>query len=165
MKRRIRLRRRDGVVQRYHVLVLAHRLSKRLQPHAKMVTIAGSIRRHEPFPNDIDLVVIPKDKDAIRKVMARAGTLTRNGDKFMQTDVGGIKADVFFTTPDAYGAELMTRTGPAGANIGNRALAKSRGLLLNQYGLFKGKKKLASRTEASIYKALGKAYKAPEERR
>ena len=164
MKRRIRLRRRDGIRQRYHVLVLAHRLTKRLQPHAKKVTIAGSIRRLDPFPNDIDLVVIPQNKEAIRQVMARAGRLTRNGDKFIQADIDGVKADVFFTTPESFGAELMTRTGPAGANIGNRSLAKSRGLLLNQYGLFKGKKKLAGRTEQDIYTALGKAYKRPEER-
>ena len=56
----------------------------------------------------------------------------------------------------------MTYTGPAGYNIGLRTVAKKKGLLLNQYGLFKNKKHIAGKTERSIYTALGKKYKIPE---
>ena len=73
---------------------------------------------------------------------------------------------MFFAEDSDYGAQLMTRTGPKGSNMGNRVIAKKKGFKLNQYGLFDRKtgKKLAGKTEESIYDALGKPYKVPEER-
>ena len=59
---------------------------------------------------------------------------------------------------------LLSYTGPFGAEIGYRVIARKKGMLLNQYGLFDRKtgKYIAGKTEAEIYKALGKNYKEPE---
>ncbi|MBA7703078.1 hypothetical protein ES703_111860 [subsurface metagenome] len=45
-----------------------------------------------------------------------------------------------------------------------RVVAKKKGFKLTQHGLFKKGKRVAGRTEREIYKALGRPWKAPEER-
>lgn len=59
---------------------------------------------------------------------------------------------------------LLTYTGSYGNNIGLRVIAKKQGMLLNQYGLFKGGLYIAGKTETSIYKALGRSLTPPKER-
>ena len=51
------------------VLKLADKLMKEIKPFCQRVKIAGSIRRHEKNPIDIDIVCIPKDKKKLEKVM------------------------------------------------------------------------------------------------
>jgi len=43
-----------------------------------------------------------------------------------------------------------------------RQLAKKKGYKLNEYGLFKGKKRIAAKTEEDVYKKLGLPYIEPE---
>ena len=45
------------------VIRLANNLVKSLKPYCKRIEIAGSIRRKVKKPVDIDLIVIPKNKD------------------------------------------------------------------------------------------------------
>jgi bifunctional non-homologous end joining protein LigD len=143
---------------------LAKRLEKALKKHSVRITVAGSIRRSKT-PVDIDIVVIPKDKKKVKQELKKLGArIHAEGDQEILSRLKGIPVDIFFSGKDEFGAQLMTRTGPAGANISNRALAKKKGLLLNQHGLFKGKKKIAGKTEAEIYHALGKTYRPASER-
>ena len=90
----------------------------------------------------------------------------QNGDKKIEAFINGVKVDVVLTNPKSYGAALFYLTGPSGANIGRRRMAKEQGLLLNREGVFDRKtgRYLAGRTEKDVYKALGKPYKKPEER-
>jgi hypothetical protein len=159
---RIMKRRRDGVRQHYHVKLLANKIVRRLKPYSSRITIAGSLRRHAPA-NDIDLVVIPKDKDKIRSELSRLGKIEASGDQQVFANIDGTKVDVFYANKDDYGAQLLSRTGPAGSSISNRQLARRKGMLLNQYGLFKGRRRIAT-TEPGIYHALGKPFRKPENR-
>jgi hypothetical protein len=143
------------------VKALAYKIKKLLEPHSYRVTLAGSIRR-EVTPNDIDIVVVPRNKEKIVQKLQSLGYLKAKGDKQVFARIEGTDVDIYFTTPKSYGAELMTRTGPKGGNLGNRTLAKRQGMILNQYGLFKGNKRIAGKTEKEIYEALGKKYKVPE---
>jgi DNA polymerase (family 10) len=63
---------------------------------------------------------------------------------------------------DTYGAILHHFTGNKDHNILLRLLAKKKGLMLNEFGLFKGKKRIASRTEEEIYAGLGLPFIEPE---
>ena len=51
-----------------------------------------------------------------------------------------------------------------GAAIGLRKVAKAMGYKLNNHGLWKGKKRIAGKTEREIYNALGRPWKKPENR-
>lgn len=144
------------------VLEIARQIHHYLKPSVDRIEIAGSIRRGEP-PKDVDILVIG-DRDLIYELMEDIGEPIRVGDKILSYLVDGVQVDIYFTTPKSWGAALFFLTGPAGYGIGYRRIAKRKGLLLNQYGLFDRKtgKYIAGRTEKSIYEALGKSYKRPE---
>ena len=144
------------------IITLAYKLKRILTPLSYRIDIAGSIRRGVE-PRDIDIVLVPKDKERVKERLKQLGArVSASGNTLHYSSIDGVHVDIYFANKDSYGAQLMTRTGPRGGNIGNRTLAKRKGMLLNQYGLFKGKRRIAGRTEKEIYEALGKQYKSPE---
>lgn len=76
--------------------------------------------------------------------------------------------ELYFASAEDRGSALMHWTGPSTFNILIRKRAKARGMKLSQHGLFRlvnGELiKIASKTEASIFKALGLRYYSPSER-
>jgi DNA polymerase/3'-5' exonuclease PolX len=160
---KIRIRRRDGVVQAYHV---ADEVVNKLKPYSKKIIVAGSIRRKK-IPNDVDIVIIPKDSEAIRKEIEKLGTIKSAGSQQITSKIKGIDVDIFFSKPNEFGAQLLTRTGSAGHNIGLRQIAQSQGKILSQHGLFDKKtgKRLAGMTEREIYAELKRPiFTKPEDR-
>jgi len=147
---------------------LAHEVERAVQPYARKVEIAGSIRRGKENPVDVDLVVIPKvgGKERIKSVLEKKGHIGLEGEKKVETRIKGVDVDVIYATPEDYGAQLLRWTGSYHHNIGLSALAKRQGLKLSQYGLFdKQGNRIAGRSEREIYKALGRPrFKGPEER-
>ena len=49
------------------VIKLSSQITKWLSPFCKKIEIVGSIRRGEKSPGDIDIVLIPKNKEKDRK--------------------------------------------------------------------------------------------------
>lgn len=151
------------------IVRLAHHIKKELSPLSQKVEIAGSIRRKKKRGiSDIDIVLIPKKNkypEIIHHLSEMGETMERGESKAVFL-VDGVKVELYFTKPESWGATLYYATGPGGANIGRRALAKQHGMLLNRWGLFgRGDgKKIAGRTEREIYSALGREYKPPEGR-
>jgi DNA polymerase (family 10) len=151
---------------------LAQTVKRNITRYSKRVAVAGSIRRGVGKPVDIDIVTIPKSAEAKEKIiqyLKQKGRLIQKGPHKVSSRIQGVKTEVVFTQPKSWGASLMTYTGPYYANIANRTLAKSKHMLLNQYGLFKKLdhqtgRQIAGRTEGGIYHALGKTYREPEER-
>jgi DNA polymerase/3'-5' exonuclease PolX len=150
------------------VKALANSVRSKLAPFSKKIEIAGSIRRKVKDPVDVDIVLIPKDKARIRSKLESLGKITASGDTMIETKIKGVDVDTYFAESDSFGAQLLTRTGSAGHNIGLRRIAKGQNKLLNQYGLFNKKtgERLAGRTEREIYKELDRPkFRNPEERK
>ncbi len=145
------------------VINLSKKIYNELKPLSKRIKIAGSIRRNNPKPVDIDIVLIPKNRQNIVEYLKTKGKFIQGGDKRSTFKIQGVKVEIYYTTPGSWGAALMSYTGPSGSSIGLRILARKKGYLLNQYGLFnkKDKRFITGKTEKSIYNALGKKYKAP----
>ena len=144
------------------VIALSKKLYAGLKPLCKKIEIAGSIRREEQKPVDIDIVLIPKDKQKIVDYLKTKGKYLQGGGKRVSFKIQGIKTEIYFAEPKSWGAMLMAYTGPSGSAIGLRVIAKKKGYLLNQYGLFnKTGKCIAGKTEKSVYNALGKKWKQP----
>ena len=148
------------------VIRLAHDVKRSIQPYARRVEIAGSVRRDGKIvPTDVDLVVIPKDKQKIAGVLRGKGRIVSGGEHKLNARIEGVDVNVSYASPEDYGAQLLRATGSYRHNIGLSALAKRRGLLLSQYGLFRGDRRIAGRTEREIYKKLGRPrFKQPWER-
>jgi len=147
------------------VIKLADKVVKEIKPHCKRIKIAGSIRRKEKNPVDVDIVLIPKDKYKIKQILLKKGKVIENGEKQFSVKIKRVKVELYFVSEEDWGAALLAYTGSSGYSIGFRIRAKKKGLKLNQYGLFKGNRKIAGKTEKEIYSALGKSYKLPEDRK
>ena len=145
------------------VIALSKKIYKELKPLCERIKIAGSIRRKDPKPVDIDIVLIPKNKQKIFEYLKKRGKFIQGGNKRSTFRIQGVKVELYYTTPKSWGAALLAYSSETGASIGLRVFAKKKGYHLNQYGLFnkKNKKFIAGKTEKEIYEALGKKYKSP----
>jgi DNA polymerase (family 10) len=74
----------------------------------------------------------------------------------------GLQVDVRVIPEESYGAALQYFTGSKAHNIALRRIAQDKGYKLNEYGVFKGEKRIAGGTEESVYKILGLAWIPPE---
>ena len=146
------------------VIKLAERIVKYLKPYCRRIQIAGSIRRGEKNPRDIDIVLIPKNIDKLVEAMKKKGKFLQGGEHESTWRVEGIKVELYYTIPEEFGAELLAYSSRKGSGIGLRIVARRKGFKLNNHGLFRGRKRIASKTEREIYRALGRPYKKPEER-
>lgn len=143
---------------------LANKIVSSLKPYSKKIEIVGSIRRKSLNPVDIDIVLIPKDKNKILEILKRKGKFIQGGEKKSRFKIEGVNVELYYTTHDSWGATLLAYSSKFGAGIGLRIVARTKGFKLNQYGLFRKGKKIAGKTEEEIYHALGKEWKKPEER-
>lgn len=146
---------------------LSRKIVRELKLFCKKIEIAGSIRRKKKDPRDIDIVLIPKDRNKLEKFMRGKGYIYLQGGEHESTwIVGGIKIELYYTIEEEWGATLLAYSSKKGASIGLRIIARLKGFKLNQHGLFNRKtgKRIAGKTEKEIYSALGRPYKEPWER-
>ncbi len=147
------------------VILLSKKIVELIKPYSKRIKIVGSIRRKEPSPRDIDIVLIPKDKIKIKKLLSEKGKFLEGGDKKEIYRIKGVKVELYYTTPESWGACLLAYSSRKGAGIGLRKIAKEKGYKLNQYGLFDSKgRRIAGKTEKEIYEALGRKWKPADKR-
>lgn len=146
------------------VLKLANRLIKNLKPLSRRIQVVGSIRRKEKNPVDIDIVLIPKNKEKLEEIMRKKGRFVQGGEHESTWRVEGVKIELYYTIPEEWGATLLAYSSKVGSGIGLRVVAKKKGFKLNNHGLFKKGKRVAGRTEREIYKALERPWKSPEKR-
>ncbi|MEK6823745.1 MAG: hypothetical protein AABY06_01805 [Nanoarchaeota archaeon] len=143
---------------------LSEKIISELKPFCRKIQIVGSIGRHEKEHVDIDIVLIPKSKEKLEEFMKTRGRFLQGGEYESTWKVEGVQIELYYTNEKEWGAELLAYSSPKGSAIGLRVIAKKKGFHLTQHGLFKGKKRIAGKTEKEIYHALGRKWKKPEER-
>ena len=118
---------------------------RRARPELTRVSIAGELRRGCELVADLALVAEAPELVDGPKILGTAGELR-----------------VHLTDPVHYGATLLHATGSPDHVEALRALAKDKGLKLDERGLWKGRKLVAARTEEDIYAKLGLQVVPPE---
>src|SRR5207244_12892486 len=73
-----------------------------------------------------------------------------------------LQADLRVVPAESFGAALLYFTGSKAHNVALRQLAMKKSWKLNEYGLFRGTRRIAGRTEQEIYDRLGLAWVPPE---
>lgn len=146
------------------VQIMEARLKK--VPGVGHVTTAGSYRRRQETIGDIDILVTAKDPKKVMDVFIAMPEveeiLAQGPTKSTVRLKTGIQADVRVVPEKSYGAALQYFTGSKEHNVLVRKIAIAKGLKLNEYGLFRGQKQIAGRTEGEVYKKLGLNYIEPE---
>lgn len=147
---------------------LAHALRERVAAvkGVKQAELAGSFRRRRETIGDLDLLVTGGDAEAVMEAFAGhesvAETIGRGETKCSVRLKGGLQVDLRVVPAASFGAALLYFTGSKAHNIELRKLAIEKGWSLNEYGLTKGEKVLAGRTEEEVYAKLGLAWIPPE---
>jgi DNA polymerase (family X) len=130
------------------------------------VALAGSFRRMRETVGDIDiLVTAAAPAQAMQRFCAYAEVgrvLSRGETRSSVVLHAGIQVDVRVVAEECYGAALHYFTGSKAHNIAVRRLGQKRGLKINEYGVFRGGKRIAGETEESVYAAVGLPYIPPE---
>jgi DNA polymerase (family X) len=132
----------------------------------RQIEVAGSYRRRRETIGDLDIVVTSGDSATAMSRFVEYGEVAEvvsKGETRATVKLrGGLQVDLRAVEPDAYGAALLYFTGSKAHNIELRKIAQEKSYKLNEYGLFKGTRRTAGRTEEEIYAKLGLAWIPPE---
>ena len=133
---------------------------------SKKIEWAGSLRRMRENIGDIDILATGPDKEEIVQTfthLPEVKEVLASGETKASVIVeGGTQVDLRVVEEDSYGAALQYFTGSKGHNIRLRGIAKTKGIKINEYGVFKGERKVGGREENDVYRALGMDWIDPE---
>ncbi len=130
------------------------------------VEVAGSFRRSRETVGDLDILVAARHGrsviehfvtyDEVENVLSsgttRASVILRSG----------LQVDLRVVAAASYGAALYYFTGSRSHNIAVRRIAQRQGLKINEYGVFRGNKRVAGKTEEEVFESIGLPYIPPE---
>ena len=161
----------------HDALSMSEEFIEALRAHDAVIrcSVAGSVRRSKEVIGDIDLLASSKNPEAvldffcslqgIQTVIAKGPT---KASVIIET---GMQADLRVVSDAEFPAALMYFTGSKEHNIVMRQRAITRGLRLNEYGLFQSEVetrdpslKVPAETEHDIFQALGLHFIPPEMR-
>src|SRR6266566_3277365 len=132
----------------------------------RQIEVAGSYRRRRETIGDLDIVVTSGESaQAMDRFVAYgevAEVISKGETRATVKLRGGLQVDLRAVEPDAYGAALLYFTGSKAHNIELRKIAQEQSYKLNEYGLFKGTRRAAGKTEDEIYSKLGLDWIPPE---
>lgn len=152
------------------ILPIASELVSRLKKYKEVekISLAGSVRRKAKTIGDVDILVQSKNPEKIMdffcsqpeviKIWGKGKTKSSVRLKY------GFDCDLRIVPEESYGAALQYFTGSKEHNIILRKKAIDLGYKLNEYGIFKGKKMIPTKSEEEVYKILGLKWIEPEKR-
>lgn len=152
------------------VVVYAERIKERMEkvPGVTRVAIAGSYRRRKETVGDLDVLVVSENPEAVMDAFVAQPEVERvlahGPTKSSVTLRMGMDVDIRVVPPESYGAALAYFTGSKAHNVRMREIAQKKGMKLNEYGLYKGSRLIAGKSEEEVYRALGLSYVEPEMR-
>ena len=130
------------------------------------VIVAGSYRRRKPTVGDLDIIVMSESGEAASKALIHydsvVETISRGEKKTSVRLRSGLQVDLRIVSEECFGATMLYFTGAKAHNIHLRRIAKDKKLKINEYGVYKGDKRLVGKTEKEIYKYFGMDWIEPE---
>ncbi|MBI4513442.1 MAG: DNA polymerase/3'-5' exonuclease PolX [Gemmatimonadetes bacterium] len=132
----------------------------------RLIAVAGSYRRRRETVGDVDILVATKKAKAfadrfvhypqVKQILAHGET------KCSVVLRSGLQADLRIVPEESYGAALHYFTGSKPHNIAIRTLGVKRKLKINEYGVFRGSRRVGGRTEEEVFAAVGLPWIPPE---
>lgn len=128
--------------------------------------VTGSFRRRKETVRDLDVLVASRDSKAIMERFVNFDQIDRvlaNGHTRASILLrSGLQVDLRVVELSCLGAALHYFTGSQAHNIAIRRLGRQKGLKINEYGVFKGDRRIAGQAEEEIFTSVGLPYIEPE---
>lgn len=132
----------------------------------KRAELAGSLRRMRETIGDIDILASAADHakaiDSFTSLPQVKRVLASGSTKASVIVEGNRQVDLRVVDEDSFGAALQYFTGSKAHNVKLRQIASRAGLKINEYGIFRGKKKVGGHDESEIYAEVGLQWMPPE---
>ena len=130
------------------------------------VCVTGSYRRMRETVGDLDLVATARDAAMVMQRFNAysevAQVLSSGPTRSTVILKSGLQVDLRVVPEESWGAALQYFTGSKAHNIVVRRMAQEKGLKLNEYGVFRGRERIAGESEESVYACIGLPLIAPE---
>ena len=130
------------------------------------ISFAGSLRRRKETIGDVDFLIVSKEPEKVMNFFVSLPGIEKiwgqGGTKASVHMKQGFDMDLRVVPEKSYGSALQYFTGNKDHNIVVRKIAIEKGLKLSEYGLFKGSKMIAGKTEEEVYEALELDWMPPE---
>ena len=152
----------------HEILPVARQVLQKLEnlKEVEKVSIAGSLRRRKETIGDVDFLVVSKSPKKVMDFFVKLPGVEKiwgqGPTKASVHLAAGYDMDLRVLPAKNYGSALQYFTGSQDHNIVTRKIAIEKGLKLSEYGVFRGSKQIAGKTEEEVYKTLGLAWIPPE---
>lgn len=127
-----------------------------------------TIRFHPPFSEGPDKIGVLIEVDLEKSHLIKINPDLKKLCKTNRSSKVNVKADIFLSSSEDYIYALLFAIGSGKFNIRMRAVAKRKGYLLNNHGLFKKENnhltKVKINSEKEIFEKLGMHYRLPKDR-
>jgi DNA polymerase (family 10) len=143
-------------------------LLSHLKAHSAVaqLEVAGSYRRRKDTVGDIDILVASSRPGAVVKQFTsypRVRQVQAEGPTRSAVVLDcGLQVDLRVIPAASFGSALHYFTGSKPHNIAIRALGLKRGLKINEYGVFRGTRRIGGRTEEQVFNSVGLPMIPPE---
>ncbi|MBI3638474.1 DNA polymerase III, partial [Candidatus Wolfebacteria bacterium] len=132
----------------------------------KQISEAGSVRRRKETIGDVDILITSSNPAKVVNYFTSMSDVIKiwgkGPTKASVRLKDGFDVDLRVLPENQFGSALQYFTGSKEHNIALRKIAIDKGYKLSEYGLFRGVKLIASKTEEEIYQKLGLRYIEPE---
>lgn len=134
--------------------------------NVKQAVIAGSYRRCKETVGDIDILVTTTGTSDVMDRFVKYGevrdVLAQGETRATVILKCGLQVDLRVVPAESFGAAFHYFTGSKAHNIAIRKLGQQKKLKINEYGVFRGAKRLSGTTEEEVFAAVGLPWIAPE---
>lgn len=128
--------------------------------------VAGSYRRRQETVGDLDIVAASKkggeviekfvEYEDVERIVSKGKTRSSVALR------SGLQADLRVVKKESFGAALLYFTGSQPHHVALRDMSLKKKLKISEYGVFKGEKRIAGKSEEEIYGQLNLPYIEPE---
>jgi len=135
------------------------------QNYIDKVEIAGSTARRKEAVGDLDILITSTKPQKAIEFFTKMPAVTRvlaKGPTKATIIYNDIQSDARVLKPEEFGSAMQYFIGSKDHNVALRRIAIKKGYKLNEYGLFKGEKRIAGTDEKEIYSKLGMKWVEPE---
>jgi DNA polymerase (family X) len=132
----------------------------------KNIAVAGSYRRRKETVGDLDILVSCRKDSRVMEAFVNYDEVKRVVSKGKTKSSvilrSGLQVDLRKVPAVSYGAALHYFTGSKAHNIAVRKIGGNKKLKINEYGVFKGDKRVAGKKEEEVYQKVDLTYIEPE---